>query len=108
MKGWRDDGRMDGSTAQLTATLVISQPQGCFVGPSCRVMSNQCCLQGEAKAGQMEGGIVFATKKSHAAWAAFLTVIWALRTGFPELLEKQEQAEVLIFEVILTVMGWKG
>lgn len=29
-------------------------------------------------------------------WAAFLTVFWALRTGFPELLEKQEQAEVLI------------
>lgn len=70
--------------------------------------SNQCSLQGEAKAGQMEGGIVFATKKLHAAWAAFLTVFWALRTGFPELLEKQEQAEVLIFEVILTVMGLEG
>lgn len=97
---------MDGSTVQLRAVYFTSR--GRFVGPSCRVTSNQCSLQGEAKAGQIEAGIVFATKKLQAAWAAFLTVFWALRTGFPELLEKQEQAEVLIFEVILIVMGLEG
>lgn len=38
---------------------------------------------------EMEGGIVFATKKLHADWAAFLTDFWALKAGFPGLLEKQ-------------------
>lgn len=99
------DGWMDGSAHSPTGYFTS---RGWLVGPSCGVTSNQCSLQGEAKAGQTEGGIVFATKKLHAAWAAFLTVFWALRTGFPELLEKQEQAEVLIFEVILTVMGLEG
>lgn len=41
------------------------------MGPSCRVTPNQCSLQGEARAGQIEGGIVFATKKLHAAEQPF-------------------------------------
>lgn len=32
---------------------------------------------------EMEGGIVFATKKLHADWTAFLTDFWALKAGFP-------------------------
>lgn len=65
-RGW-----MDGSTVQLRARPFISQAGGWFVGPSCRVTPNQCSLQGEEKAGQIEGGVVFATKKLHAAGQPF-------------------------------------